>query len=146
MFVKNIQKKDIEVRSFEGYRFSIPPGVSAVWDALGEHLLTNIYRKESQGGVDQYGFKNGDGRPPLEKATEKEWIKEGKKIASVERFQINAKLIPRVQLISIAQKRGISSERITEYLTNQDIDAQEIAQDINNIPVPDEIRYPVKVE
>ncbi len=43
MFVKNRQNKDIELTSFEGYMFTIPTGVSWIWDKAGQHLLTNIY-------------------------------------------------------------------------------------------------------
>ena len=95
MFIKNLQKKDIKLRSFEGYEFIIPPEVSVIWDLAGRHLLENIYKIETKGGKDKFGIDNGSGIPPLQEANEKEWIKNGSKYTEVKRFQVNPKLIPR---------------------------------------------------
>jgi len=146
MYVKNITKKDIKLNSFEGYVFSIPPGASWIWDKAGEHLLANIYRVESKGGKDIYGFDNGHGVPALKDTTEKEWVKEGKKLTEVKRFQIVAKMIPRNKLVIVAQQRGISTQRLTEYQLDNTIDVETIANDINELPVPDEIRFPQNLE
>ena len=144
MFVKNINKKPIEVRSFEGYKFLIPVGVSAVLDKLGKHLLEKIYKVESKGKQDKYGFDNGHGVPPLMESDRKAWEKDGKKLAQVERFQINVKQIPRANLIKIAQERGVESGQVVKWLADKDIDPGEIVNAINELPIPEEIQYPVE--
>ena len=142
MFVKNKSNKDIEVRSFEGYEFAISPGVSWIWDKLGEHLLKNIYKVESPGGVDKYGLNNGHGLPDLVESNEKEWQKNGKRLTSVKRFQINPRFIGRDGLIDTARMRGVSPDRVMQYMTDKRIDIEEIAKDINELPVLESVRYP----
>lgn len=146
MFIKNTSKKDIHLRSFEGgYAFIVSPGVSAIWTPAGEQLL-KVYKVESPGGKDKYGFDNGHGLPALFEATEAEWRRGNRQLAQVNRFKINAKLIPRAALIKNALARGIESKRITEYQIDSTIDPETIAEEINAIPVPDEIKYPVNIE
>ena len=143
MFVINKSKKDIEVRSFEGYEFSIPSGVVWLWDKLGEHLLKNIYKIEvTEAKLDKYGFDNGHGVPDLLESNEAAWVKGGKKLASVKRFQVVPKLIGREAIIDVARARGLSKERVMQYMTDKRIDIDEIANDINLMPVPEDVRYP----
>lgn len=144
MFLKNISDVDIKLNSHEGYAWKLPPGVSAIWDSAGEALL-KVYKIESH-GVDKFGISNGHGVPALTTATQEEWEKGGKISSSVERFKINHKLIPRAALIKVALKRGVPHDRISEYQIDSTIDPQEIAKDINELEVPEEIRRPVNIE
>ena len=106
MYIKNITKNDVHLKSFDGYSFIIPPGVSAIYTPAGKALL-EVHKVESKGGVDKFGFDNGHGIPALHESTEKAWAVGGKQLARVERFQINFKLIPRAALIKTALHRGI---------------------------------------
>lgn len=141
MFIKNTASKDVPLRSHEGLVFSVPPGVSAIWDSAGKELL-KVHKIESSGGKDKYGFSNGHGIPCLSESTRAAWKKDGSKLARVERFKIPFKLIPRASLIKLALKRGISHNRVSEYQIDSMIDISEIANDINSLPVPEEIKYP----
>ena len=147
MFLKNISKQDIYLRSFEGYVFAVPPGVSAIWTPAGEALLAvhKVETKPEHGKADKYGFANGHGLPALFQATEAEWKKGGKHLAKVERFKITVTL-PRASLIQTALKRGLSHSRITEYQLDPNIDTETISNEINSLPIPDEIKYPVSIE
>ena len=145
MYIKNTQKKDINLTSFEGYAFVVPPGISAIWQAAGEQLL-KIHKVESPGGKDKYGFDNGHGLPALFESNRAEWVKDGKKLVHVTRFQIQAALIPRASLIKVALQRGLPHTRISEYQIDSNIDLETIANDINTLPVPDEIKYPEKLD
>jgi len=143
MFVYNNQSKDIKSRSFDGYKFVIPPGVCWIWDAAGEDALKRYGAPLKVSATDKFGFLNGNGTPPLLLSDEKEWIKGGKRLAQVERFRVNYEQIPKKeQLIGIAQKRGVGREMIQEFLADPNIDRSVIAEAINNLPVPDEIRFP----
>jgi len=153
MFVLNREKKAIELRSFGGFKFTVPSGVSWVWDKAGEHLVETykvqmpVGAKIVAGGrsVDKYGFDNGHGVPPLVESTKEEWVKGGKKLCVVERYKINGKLVPRKALIARAQKSGIGQDRIMEYVSDTDLDARAIAEDINALPVPEEVSHPVEL-
>lgn len=151
MYLKNTSKgyiptgKGERVFTHDGYGFRIPPGVSAIWDPAGKALLNN-YKVDSKGGKDKYGFDNGHGLPALFEITKEEWIKQGKKLVEVTRFKINSKLIPRVSLIKLALQRGVSANRCTEYQLDSLIDSETIVDEINALPVPDEIKYPVNIE
>ncbi len=145
MFVNNTAKKDIKLNSFDGYILTIPPGVSWIWDKAGEHLTTKIYKVEST-GVDKYGLSNGNGIPPLLVSNQAAWEKGGKKLTAVERFQVKEKLIPRAKLISLAKERGVDDKEVVRFLTDTNIDPSIIAEAINNLPVPEEIRYPAILE
>jgi len=143
MFVQNrrADKRDIELRSFEGYAFSIPYGVSWIWDKAGEYLTKEVF-KINKGGQDKYGLDNGHGVPDLLVSTETAWKKEGKKLAQVNRFHISAELIPREALIKTAQERKVESGLILNWLADKQIDRNEIADAINSLPIPEEVRYP----
>lgn len=145
MFLKNTSKGDIKLSSFEGYTFIIPPGISAIWTPAGEQLL-KVHKVESSGGKDKYGFDNGHGLPALFESTEAAWKKDGKKLVRVERFQINFKLIPRASLMKLALQRGISHNRVSEYQIDELIDPETIANEINSLPIPDEVKYPENIE
>ena len=144
MFIKNRLNKEVKLRSFEGYSFVLPPGVCAIWTPAGEELL-KVHKIESK-GVDKFGLSNGNGIPALMEATEAEWKKEGRKLAEVKRYQINYKLIPRPQLLKVALKRGVAKDKVSEYQIDSSIDAEIIAQEINTLPVPEEIKYPANIE
>lgn len=147
MFVQNrkADKKDIELRSFDGYLFSIPYGVSWIWDKAGEHLIKNIFKVESKGGQDNYGLDNGHGIPDLLVSNKVAWVKGGKRLAQAQRFHMNADLIPREALIKIAQARGVDDGRILQWLSDKQVDKSEIADAINSLPIPEEIRYPAEL-
>lgn len=147
MFVKNTVTKDIKIRSFEGYKFTIFPGVNWIWDAAGEMALKSYGADSPRVPVDKFGLSNGNGKPPLEPATEKQWAASGKRLAQVERFRVNYTQIPKKeQLIGIAQKRGVSKDKIQEFLADENIDRAIIAEAINELPVPDDVRFPKQLE
>lgn len=145
MYVNNTAKKDIKLSSFDGFIFMIPTGTSWIWDKAGEHLLTNIYKVESEGGTDKYGYSNGHGIPALLQSTEKIWEKEGRKLTQVERFRISDKLVPRAKLITIAKQRGVEDAKIMEYLSDPNVDATEIVNTINDLPVPESVKHPLNL-
>ena len=148
MIIKNTTTKDIKLRSFEGYRLLIPTGTSWVWDKAGEHCI-NTYAPVGENGYYKMG-PNGERifvsqKPPLSPiilGTEKEWEAGGKRLTQVERFQVPFNLIPRKKLIALAKQRGVSDTLITEWLADDQIDSSIIAEAINALPIPDEIRYP----
>lgn len=148
MFLKNTSKKDIYLRSFEGYEFAVPPGVSAIWTPAGNAMLEvhKVEKKPEHQKVDKYGFDNGHGLPALFEAKEADWVKGGKRLAEVKRFQVVGKLIPRASLIKTALQRGIPHSRITEYQLDSNIDTEVIARELNELLIPDEIKYPVSIE
>ena len=146
MFIKNTSKKDVQLRSHEGYAFVVPSGVSAIWQSAGEALMKVYAVNVPITKTDKYGLDNGNGLPALREATKAEWEKGGKILAGVKRFKINAKLIPRAALIKTALQRGIEGKRISEYQIDSTIDPETIAEEINALPVPDEIKYPVNIE
>ena len=145
MFIKNTQKKDVRLNSFEGYWFSVPPGVSAIWTPAGEAML-KVHKVESKGGKDKYGLDNGSGLPALFEATEAQWKVGGRKLADTGRFKMKAHLIPRASLIKTALARGISANRCTEFQLDPQIDNETIIEEINALPVPEEIKRPVNIE
>ncbi len=152
MFIKNIQKEDVYLRSHEGYIFCLPSGISAVWDSAGEALL-KVHRIESKGGIESHKTSSGvleldqgHGIPALSEAKEEDWIKEGRKFAKVERFKIKFKLIPRKKLIVVAHQRGLSDQRVTEFQMDESIDAEVIASEINKLEIPENIKYPHPLE
>ena len=145
MFLKNTSQKPIKLNSHNGFIFAIPVGVSAIEDSAGEALL-KVYKIESPGGKDKYGFDNGHGIPAVMQSTEKEWVKNGKKLAEVERFKIQHHLIPRAKLIETAMDRGVDDKKVRRYQIDPTIDTETIAQDINDLPIPEEIKYPVSIE
>ena len=145
MFIKNTSKGDINLSSFEGFKFIVPIGISAIWTPAGEQLL-KVHKVESSGGKDKFGFDNGRGIPALFESTKVAWEKDGKKLVKVERYQIQAKLIPRNSLIKLALQRGVSHNRISEYQLDSLIEPETIIEEINSLPIPDEIKYPVDIE
>lgn len=151
MYIKNTINKDVKLTSFEGYEFTIPQGVCWINDKAGEHLIKTYEPKGENGYTKQttQGMVFVPSAPPtpaIVESTEKEWDKAGRKFAEVKRFQIKASMIPRNKLIIVAQQRGIPIERLTEYQMDASIDVETIAQDINNLPVPDSLRFPPNLE
>lgn len=147
MFIQNTTGKDIKFSSFEGYRFVIPTGVSWIWDKAGEQVLKTFEPKGVNGtwgynGEDRVFLPSTSTKPAVIPAAKQAWVKEGKRMALVERFQINGQQVPRKHLIKVATERGVSNEQITGFLANEQIDSQEIADAINALPVPDDIRFP----
>lgn len=144
MFVRNIADKNILFRSFEGYSFSIPRGTSWIWDKAGEYLLSVVYPPSpiNMPKADRFGNPNGNGIPPLGGGTKRDWLEEGKKLAEVKRFQVNHAIIPRKRLIPLAKLRGIDNDKITEWLADESIDASEISDAINALPIPEQLRFP----
>ena len=141
MYIKNTAQKDVSINSLEGYAFTIPTGVSWVWDEAGEHLLS-VHKVESKSQKDIYGFDNGFGIPAITESKQEAWEEDGKKLATVTRYKINPALIPRVKLIDTARKRGVDRDEVIRYATDPNVDTAEIAEAINALPVPDEVRYP----
>jgi hypothetical protein len=147
MFVKNVTNKDIAFRSFNGYKFLIPPGVSWIWGPAGDWLLTKIYVTTPTPPTDKFGNPNGNGVQPLQKSTKDAWVKGGKRLAQVERFKINYTQIPKKeQMLDIARERGIPQDEVMRFMLDKNIDRSEIAEAINNLPVPEDIRFPKEIE
>ena len=143
MYIKNITKKDIRLSSFEGYKFVIPAASTCwIWEKAGAHLLNNVYKPTTPPSTDKYGNPNGNGNQPLQAGTEADWKKGGSRVAHVERFLVNQSQIPRKKLITIAKQRGVSDSLITEWLADDTSDPATIADAINELPLPDEIRFP----
>lgn len=146
MFLKNTTDSVIKLRSFEGYRFELPTGVSWIWDKAGEHLL-KVYEPQGENG----NFKlNSEGKkvfvqknvvPPVVISTKALWKKE-RKLAKVERFKVDYKLLTRKKLIPLAKIRGVDNDKITEWLADDTIDQSVIAEVINALPIPEEVRFP----
>ena len=147
MFIKNRTDKEVKLRSFEGYRLLIPTGTSWIWDKAGQHCI-DTYKVSGENG---YYTMSPQGRvfitqpspiPAIISGTEVDWENTGKRLAQVERFQVPFNLIPRKKLIALAKQRGVSDTLITEWLADDQIDASIIAEAINALPIPEEIRYP----
>lgn len=152
MFIKNIADKEVKLASHEGFVFWVPVGVSAIMDSAGAALL-KVHKIESREGTERHitssgvmEISQGHGIPALHLATEEEWKKEGKKFARVERFKINHKLIPRNMLLKVALQRGVSQQKVTEWQIDTSIDAEEIAKMVNELPIPEEVKYPHPIE
>ena len=151
MYIKNTQNKDVKLASFEGYQFTIPPGVVWIYDKAGEHLIKTYAPIGEHGKMHQtsQGLVFMPGKSPVSvitNATEEGWDKGGRRLAEVKRFQINAKMIPKNKLIITAQQRGIPNDRLMEYQMDSSIDVETIASDINNLPVPESMRFPSNLE
>lgn len=149
MFIRNNQKKEIKIRSLEGYKFFIPTGVSAIWNKAGEHLLS-IHKIEVVDprppkwikGINE-GGDGGARIPAIQEVTEKDWVKDGKKMVRVERFPINPNLIKADALIELASERGVEEKLITKWLARKNVEPSEITDVLNNMPIPEEIIYPI---
>ena len=147
MLIHNTTKKDIKLRSFEGYRLLIPSGTSWIWDKAGQHCI-DTYAAVGENGYYTMGpqgrifIPQQSPTPAIILGPEVEWEKGGKRLAQVERFQVPFNLIPRKKLIALAKQRGVSDTLITEWLADDQIDSSIIAEAINALPIPDEIRYP----
>ena len=152
MFIKNTADKEIKLASHEGFVFWVPVGVSAIMDSAGEAML-KVHKVESRGGTERHvtssgvmEISQGHGIPALHPATEDEWKKEGKKFARVERFKINFKQIPRNMLLKTALQRGVSQQKVTEWQIDTSVDTEEIAKMVNELPIPEEVKYPHPIE
>ena len=149
MFIKNNMNKDVSLSSFEGYEFVIPTGVVAIWDKAGEHLIQHYLPVGEHG---KYTFEGGEKvfkvqKPPtpvITESTQKEWDKGGRKFVEVKRFQMRNDMIPKDDLIKIAFQRGIPGEKLNEYQFDKNLGPDAIVRDINELPVPEEIKYPIK--
>lgn len=71
------------------------------------------------------------------------WEEAGKKLARVERYQVNYNLIPRKGLIKIAIARKIPKDRCMEYQIDETVEKEEIAREINELPIPNEVKNPL---
>ena len=87
---KNGNPQEVIIKSFEGFVFIVPAGVSWIYDKAGNHILS-IHKIEASGGKDRYGYDNGHGIPAIMEAKKLAWEKEGKQLVKVERFQVNPK-------------------------------------------------------
>ena len=90
----------------------------------------------------------GDGGAPLPPVIPAEWKEwDGRTYVMVTRFKLNSALIPmRADLIALAEKRGVPKDTV-DKMRQSDliIENSEIAQIINALPVPEEIRIPEEV-
>lgn len=131
MFIRNTTNKDIGSITYGGYEFTIPVGVSAIWDEAGKHFLTHNFKIES---------KIDGAIPPVLESEENEW--DGKSYVQVSRFKIESSRIPvRSQIIRLCEERGIPNDTI-KTMERRDADNSEFIELINNLPVPQEIRFP----
>lgn len=132
MYINNLTGKAIRDISFEGFMFSIPAGVSLAWKPFGQFILKNLYpAKQGEGG----------GVPPVVEAKASQW--KGDRYVEVVRFKLNAALIPkRADLLKIAKQRGVDAETIESWKEDESFDNEEISRAINELEVPDHIRFP----
>lgn len=130
MYLNNLTGKPVKDISFEGYMFTIPAGVSLCWDKFGTFIL-NLYKPAGEGA----------GIPPVIAATAKQW--KGDRYVDVRRFALNASHIPkRADLLKIAKERGIEASQLEQWKEDETIPNDEIARAINELEVPDAIKYP----
>lgn len=135
MILNNTTQAPIKDISFEGYWFTLPVGVFACWDKFGEFLTSSIYKIDGDGG----------GVPPVIPATPAQWG--GVKYADVRRFELNGELIPsKKDLLKLAKQRGVDAEQIEAWTEDESIENKDIAQVINELAVPDAIKYPAVAE
>lgn len=142
MFVKNLQKVDIEDNAYAGFYFTMPANqVCAIWTEAGEDFLKRFAPRGVALDENQQPVK-----APLVSADRADW-KPGV-YATVRRFPIDASRVQdRVPLIALAKERGISNDRLKEYETNPNgVSMETIVAEINKLPIPEEIRFPEKVE
>ena len=145
MFIKNTTNKDIRLSSFEGFEFIAPAGVSAIWDKAGEFWVALLEPKGENGKIthkdNSVMFTTQQATTPgIVASTKKEWEAEGKKMTQVNRFQIKSGLLPRQSLIEIASQRGVPLQK-----TQGNVSDDDLLQAINELPISDEIRYPVNL-
>ena len=137
MIVQNTTDKEIKNATFGGYEFTIPAkSTCAIWEPVGKHLTTKIYRKEAS------SMEDGTGVQPLLEVDAGEW--DGKTYAQVARFQIDYTRIPnRNDLIRIAKQRGVNKELLEKCQEEgSTVENQDIADAINQLPVPEDVRLP----
>lgn len=143
MFLRNIEKNYIGPISFEGFNFTLPPGVSLVYDKFGEMLLTTIYKprgtiqeKQKDGTIKQTGAP----LPPVIAAKQEDWTGQ---YAQVTKFKVDASRLPnRSYILDLAEERGVEKELIVKARTNDTVTNEEIISMINDVPIPEEIRIP----
>ena len=137
MIIQNTTDKEIKDATFGGFEFTIPAqSTCAIWDPVGKHLTTKIYRKESA------SLEDGTGVQPLLEVDAGEW--DGKTYAQVTRFQIDYTRIPnRNDLIRIAKQRGVNKEFLDKCQEDgSTVENQDMADEINSLPVPEDVRLP----
>ena len=137
MFIKSTVKKDIgPVSAQDGYEFIIPADrVCAITNEAGAHLV-ELYKIRGEGTKVL---------PPILEVTRKQW--DGKTYATVTRFQMRSGLVPaRTDLIEIARKRGVDRDTLERFERDQSLDNDELVREINELPVPEEIRFPESPE
>lgn len=139
MFIKNNSDKDITLRSFEGFEFVAPPGVSAIWDKAGEFWINLLAPQGENGKWKGTTFIPAavQTEPAIVESNQEDWEKGGKKLVQVTRYKIKEGLIPRQSLLEIAAKRGVPMEKIQGNVQDEDI-----IREINELPIPDSIRFP----
>jgi hypothetical protein len=143
MFVRNVTEKDIGPISFEGFEFTIPPGVNAIHTPAGMYFTTALFKVEGAPikNLDGTQTLTGAPLPPLIPATREEW--DGKHYTTVTRFKIDFSRIPtRSDLIKLADKRGVDPETLQQFRDNEEIENETIVDAINQLPVPEVIRLP----
>lgn len=146
MFIRNRMKTDVGGITFDGYIYTIPANTicavnkdffSFLKVGMGINLMTVETTKNDADGNPTGGI------PPLLEAEEKDWHGA---YAQVTRFQIASGLIPnRKDLLSIAEKRGVDHETLRKFTVHDEIENDEIVSAINELPVPDSIRMPIKL-
>ena len=131
--MNNVTGKPIKDITFEGYVFTIPAGVSLCWDKFGEFIFSKIYPQTATG------------ISPVVLAKASQW--KGDRYVDVRRFELNAGLIPkRADLLKIGKQRGVDAETLEQWREDEAIDNKEIARVINELAVPDLIKYPAPAE
>lgn len=135
MYINNLSGKPIKDISFAGFSFTIPAGITACWDKFGQFLFKDIYKIEGADG----------GVPAVVLATAAQW--KGDRYVEVVRFPMNHELIPsRRDLIRIAKQRGVDKVTLEQWDEDQTIENSEIVKAINELAVPDEVKYPTPEE
>lgn len=144
MFIKNTADHDYHLPSFDGYEFILPAKkVCAIWDPAGKHIVTNLQKVEEK-NPDIAASMPSKGIPAIYEIARRYW--DGATYAEVKRFKIDHTRLPdRNALLRIAEERGVAKERL-EKLRYENADAEEICKAINALPVPEEVRFPEKLE
>lgn len=153
MFIKNNEKHDIPNDGMGitegGFSFIIPGGkVCAIWDQAGKLITEKLFKihDSKTGGIDPRTQKPDSAMFPAITVAEKEdW--DGKTYAIVQRVKILENVLKISNgsidnLMKLAEERGVSEEKLRQFRHGEETTPEDIAQAIDELPIPDDVRYP----
>ena len=146
MLILNTTKNNIGPFTFAGYEFIVPPGVSCVWDDVGEDLLKRYKIEETpiQDPITGKVRHTGSTVPVVMRAAKKDWKGQ---YAVVSRFHVNPELLANTEkVLELAEERGVDPKIIDKFKKTKNLNKADITQAINELPVPDNIRLPEEFE